>query len=330
MSELLVGTALLVSFLGGIVALLAPCCVSVMLPAYLASGFRHRGGVLAGSLVFGAGVASVILPIGLGAAALSRLFIEQHFVIYLVGGALMLLTGVAVVAGWSPKLPMPAGRVAGEGFGSAYVLGAFSGIASACCAPVLAGVALLSGAAASFPVALASGLAYVAGMVAPLALAGLWWERHRARATRLLSARNVTLRIRGWSRSLSVAALVSGLLMSGMGLLAMVLAITGPGMASDGWQTRAAAWLQHMSTVIAQTLTWIPGWAVAVVLLAGLVALVRRALRTSAEPSPPDEVVRDQGDARAEREQRAQRNTNPDPEQPSAAHDAATAQKEAR
>jgi hypothetical protein len=46
MGELLVGTTLLVSFLGGMVALLAPCCVSVMLPAYLATGFRHRGGVL--------------------------------------------------------------------------------------------------------------------------------------------------------------------------------------------------------------------------------------------------------------------------------------------
>ncbi|MGI9003499.1 MAG: hypothetical protein ACR2GH_17895 [Pseudonocardia sp.] len=55
MSELLVGTTLLVSFLGGMVALLAPCCVSVMLPAYLATGFRHRGGVLVATLVFGAG-----------------------------------------------------------------------------------------------------------------------------------------------------------------------------------------------------------------------------------------------------------------------------------
>lgn len=33
MGELLVGTTLLVSFLGGMVALLAPCCVSVMVCA---------------------------------------------------------------------------------------------------------------------------------------------------------------------------------------------------------------------------------------------------------------------------------------------------------
>jgi cytochrome c biogenesis protein CcdA len=111
MRELLVGTTVMVSFLGGVVALLAPCCVSVMLPAYLATGFRRRGGVLAASLVFGAGVGTVILPIGLGAAALSRLFLGQHLIIYLVGGIFMLAGGVAVLAGWTPNLPMPGGRV---------------------------------------------------------------------------------------------------------------------------------------------------------------------------------------------------------------------------
>jgi cytochrome c-type biogenesis protein len=282
MDELLVGTTLLVSFLGGIVALLAPCCVSVMLPAYLATGFRQRGGVLAASLVFGAGVATVILPIGLGAAALSRLFVDQHLLIYLVGGALMLAGGVAVLAGWSPKLPMPGGRGGGSGFGQAYVLGAFSGIASACCAPVLAGVALLSGAAASFPAALTIGLAYVAGMVAPLGLAGLWWEHHRNRAIRLLSARTVTPRLGGWSRSMPLGTLLSGLLMIGMGLLAVVLAFTGPAMSSDGWQTRAAATLQHLATRAADALSWLPGWAVA---LAGLAGLVFLSLHSHGRPS---------------------------------------------
>ncbi|WP_199432967.1 hypothetical protein [Qaidamihabitans albus] len=48
MGELLFGTTLLVSFFGGMVAWLAPCCLSVM------------------------------LPIGLGATVLSRLLVEQH------------------------------------------------------------------------------------------------------------------------------------------------------------------------------------------------------------------------------------------------------------
>ncbi|MGI8814140.1 MAG: cytochrome c biogenesis CcdA family protein [Pseudonocardia sp.] len=297
MSELLVGTTLLVSFLGGVVALLAPCCVSVMLPAYLATGVRRRGGVLAASLVFGAGVATVILPIGLGAVALSRLFLGQHLVIYLAGGVLMLGAGVAALLGWAPRLPMPGGRGGqGGGFGQAYLLGAFSGIASACCAPVLAGVALLSGAAASFPAALMIGLAYVAGMVAPLGLAGYWWEHRRGRATRLLSARTVTARLGRWSRRMPLGTLLSGLLMIGMGVLAIVIAFTGPAMSSDGWQTRAAATLQHLATRTADALPWLPGWAVVVVLLVGLIALVRRARRTRGDH--PGEIAGMGGGAR--------------------------------
>ncbi|QJY47842.1 cytochrome c biogenesis CcdA family protein [Pseudonocardia broussonetiae] len=283
MSELLVGTTLLVSFLGGMVALLAPCCVSVMLPAYLATGFRHRGGVLVATLVFGAGVATVILPIGLGAAVLSRLFIEQHATIYLVGGAVMVLAGAAVLTGWMPRLPMPGGRgAAGGGFGSAYLLGAFSGIASACCAPVLIGIAVLSGASASFPAALGIGLAYVAGMVAPLAVAGLLWDKHSDRATRLLTARTVELRLGRLRRRMPLGVLLSGLLMIGMGVLAWVLAFAGPGMATDGWQVRVSAWLQHTATGTAQALDWVPGWVFAVVLVAGFAVALRRGLRTRA------------------------------------------------
>lgn len=290
MSELLVGTTLLVSFLGGMVALLAPCCVSVMLPAYLANGFRHRGGVLVATLVFGAGVATVILPIGLGAAALSRLFVEQHTTIYLVGGVVMLGAGIAVLSGWMPTLPMPGGRsAAGGGFGSAYLLGVFSGVASACCAPVLVGVAVLSGAAAAFPTALAIGLAYVGGMVAPLGIAGLLWDRRSERATRLLTARPVTLRLGRWQRRMPLGTLLSGLLMVGMGVLVWVLAFAGPGMSTDGWQVRVGAWLQHAATVTAQALDWLPGWVVATALIVGFALLLRRGLRT--RPARQGEVT---------------------------------------
>ncbi len=70
--EVLFGTALFTSFLGGVVALLAPCCVSVMLPAYFASTFQRRTQILAMTLVFAAGFGTVILPLALGASLLAR------------------------------------------------------------------------------------------------------------------------------------------------------------------------------------------------------------------------------------------------------------------
>jgi cytochrome c-type biogenesis protein len=284
--EVLFGTTLLAAFLGGVVALLAPCCVSVMLPAYLATGFRHRGGVVPATLVFGAGVGTVILPIGLGATALSSLLVSQHLWIFSLGGALMIAGGVAVLAGWKPHLPMLGGRAVKEGsFSSAYVLGAFSGAASACCAPVLAGVTILSGAAASFPTALAIGGSYVAGMVAPLALVALAWDRRRERAVRLLTERTVRLGLGRWQRRMALGSAASGLLMVGMGLLSVVLAFTGPGMSSGGWQTELSAWLQHLSASALAALAWIPGWILAAVLVVGFALLLRRALRSPKTPA---------------------------------------------
>lgn len=278
--EVLLGTTLLAAFLGGAVALFAPCCVSVMLPAYLSTGFRQRGGVVPATLVFAAGVATVILPIGLGASALSSLLLSQHLWVFSIGGVAMMAGGLAVLAGWKPNLPMPGARTAREGsYASAYVLGAFSGAASACCAPVLAGVAVLSGAAASFPAALAIGLSYVAGMVAPLALLALVWDRRRDRAGRLITDRPVRLRLGRWRREMPLGTAVGGFLMIGMGVLALLLALTGPGMSAGGWQTELSAWLQHLSSTAVNALSFIPGWMIAAVLVLGAALLLRRALR---------------------------------------------------
>jgi cytochrome c biogenesis protein CcdA len=294
-TDLLVGTTLLASFLGGVVALLAPCCVSVMLPAYLSTGFRHRGGVVPATLVFGAGVATVILPIGLGATALSAFLVSGHVWVFSIGGLLMIVAGAATLAGWKPNLPMPGARAAKQGsYGSAYLLGAFSGAASACCAPVLAGVAVLSGAAASFPVALAIGGAYVGGMVAPLALIAMLWDKRREGASRLLTERPVCLRLGPWRREIALGTALSGLLMIAMGVLAAVLAFTGPGMPSGSLQTELSAWLQHVSSLALHWLSWLPGWVLLALLLGGLGLLARRVLRTvTPRAGLPNHVARE-------------------------------------
>jgi cytochrome c-type biogenesis protein len=281
MSELLLGTTLLASFFGGVVALLAPCCISVMLPAYFASGFRSRGRVVTATLSFGAGVATVIVPIGLGAAAATAALQRYHLWIYLTGGTLMLLGGLATLASRKLALPMPSGRSPNRsGFGAAWALGAFSGIASACCAPVLAGVVLLSGATASFPAALTVGLMYVLGMVAPLALIALAWERGDHGPARLLNGRRVTLRAGRRSHTLPLGDLLAGCLLVVMGVLTGVFALSEQSMAGSGWRVTFTADLQHIASQATKALAWLPGWAVVLTVLAGLALLVRHALRT--------------------------------------------------
>ena len=289
MQDLLLSTTILASFIGGILALLAPCCISVMLPAYFASTFRRRTKLLSMTLVFATGVATVILPIALGASVLSRLLNEQHTIVFSIGGALMIAAGAAMLAGWKFMLPMPSapGR-SGGGIGSVYTLGAFSGAASACCAPVLAGVAAVSGATASFPAALAVGIAYVFGMVAPLTVIALLWDRRDWGTARLLTTRTVPLRLGGFRRTVLLSTALSAGLMILMGMLTVALALVGQSMATDGWQVRVAAALGHTATVLQDTLGFIPGWASALLVFGALAALVTLAARS--HPRTPSDV----------------------------------------
>jgi len=278
--DLLFSTTILASFLGGVVALLAPCCVSVMLPAYFASSFRSRTHILAMTLVFAAGVGTVILPIGLGATFLSRLISGHHSVVFSIGGGAMIVGGLAILAGWKFMLPMPGMRGrGGTGVGSVYSLGVFSGVASSCCAPVLVGVVALSAATASFLPALIVGVAYVFGMVAPLTVLALVWDRRNWGNSRLLTGHQITLGHGRFRRQLPLASAMSGGLMVATGILTVVLAARGPSMPTDGWQVRLTAWLGHAASTVERGLSWMPPWIPALLILASLAWLIWRGVQ---------------------------------------------------
>lgn len=262
-----------------------------MLPAYFASTFRRRTQILAMTLVFAAGVGTIILPIALGAAAVSRALIEFHIWIFTIVGLIMFAAGVATLSGWKMMLPMPSRKNRNSGIGSVYGLGVFSGASSACCAPVLAGVAALSGAASSLPAALAVGAAYVFGMVAPLCLLALVWDRMHWGGSRLLSAHTVAL-WPGSKRRIPWVSMVSGFLMIAMSLLTIVLAIRGPGMATDGWQVEVTAALGHAAAVIQRSLSFAPGWIYSILVLGGLALLIWRAVYSrNRDDDPAKETV---------------------------------------
>lgn len=182
----------------------------------------------------------------------------------------------------------------GHGYGAAYGLGLFSGIASACCAPVLAGVVVLTGSAGSFGAALAVSLTYVAGMVAPLAVLTLVWERRDWGSSRLLHGRRVRLGFGRVSRTMPLGSAASGVVLIGMGIVTLVTAVTGPSMPSSGWRVSLAAWLQHVSSVTGRALSWMPGWAVLIALAALAAALfwqARRGRRRAADTASGMEAL---------------------------------------
>lgn len=285
MGQVLFSTTILAAFLGGVVALFAPCCVSVMLPAYFASTFRRRSQILGMTLVFAAGIGTIILPIALGAAIVSQALIQYHIWIFTVVGLIMLAAGVATLSGWKMMLPMPSKKGSNSGIGSVYSLGVFSGASSACCAPVLAGIAAISGAASAIPSALAVGIAYVFGMVAPLCILALVWDRKNWGSTFLLSSKTIAL-WPGSKRRLAWVTVISGFLMIAMGFITVVLAIRGPGMATNGWQLEVTAALGHTAAVIQRFLSFAPGWIYSIMVLGAVALLVWMAIKQKTRAAP--------------------------------------------
>ncbi|MGI8777586.1 MAG: cytochrome c biogenesis CcdA family protein [Acidimicrobiales bacterium] len=280
MEDILFGSAVIAAFVGGAVALFAPCCISVMLPAYFATTFRRRRALVAMTFVFALGVATVILPIALGASVVTRFIIGRHTIVFFVGAVLMVGLGLAMLTGWKLPLPMPGmGARSDRGAGSVYALGVFSGTASACCAPVLAGVVALSGAAGSFLAATVVGVAYVFGMVVPLFLIAAAWDRYDWGERALLRGRTFNFRLLGRTRSVHSTNLAGGLLLMIMGVLTAVLAFNGPNMARKGWQVELTSRLQHWGKVLVSRVDAFPGWVSAIAVFAVLGLLVRIAVR---------------------------------------------------
>jgi len=288
-SAIFLGGSVIAAVIAGGVALFAPCCISVMLPSYFASAFQNRRQLVAMTFLFAAGVATVILPIALGAAAIQRFVTGEHAIVYTAAGALLLALSAFLLLGGSVHLPVPGRRATGKaGPLSVYSLGAFSGIASSCCAPVLAGVLALSGVAASFGAALGLGAAYVFGMVAPLFVISLLWERYDWRSSRLFRPRSFTWRLGSLRRTVTATALVSAALLAAIGAWTLWIGLTRSSMPSPGgWQADVSSHLQHWGSVLTKHLAWIPSWVAAVALGGVLLLLARRAFRQLLPPAIP-------------------------------------------
>lgn len=291
-SEIFLGGSLLAAGVAGAVALFAPCCISVMLPSYFATSMQNRRVPVAMTALFAAGIATMILPLAMGAVFLRRLLVEAHTPLYVGGGILLLGLAVYLLWGGELRLPMP-GRKAGRPTGplGVYSLGVFSGVASSCCAPVLAGVVALSGVASSFAFALGLGVAYVVGMVAPLFVISLAWSGRDWSTSRLFRPRSVTWRLGPITRTVSGTGLISGLLLGVMGGLMVWVGLAGEAMPTgDGWQARLSVWLKNLGEDITEGLAWVPNWVVALVVVAVGWLLWRRA-RSELREAPPDNAI---------------------------------------
>ncbi|RYV49481.1 cytochrome c biogenesis CcdA family protein [Pengzhenrongella frigida] len=200
MGDLLTTGSVLAAFFAGGVALFAPCCIVFLAPSYMAVAVKNRRWrLLPLTFVFAAGLALVLVPITLGMGLLAGAIANYHAPLYYAGAVLMLVLAALSLSGrmWSlPSFIASPDTTRGD-TASFFSLGVFSGIASSCCAPVLAGVMTLSALSGSAIGGLTLGLAYVFGMVFPLFVMALVWDKVHLSDRRWMRAHPVRIRVAG-------------------------------------------------------------------------------------------------------------------------------------
>jgi cytochrome c-type biogenesis protein len=272
---LLTTGSVLAAFFAGMVALFAPCCIVFLAPSYLAAAVKNRRWrLLPLTFVFAAGLALIMVPITLGLSLVAGTIAKYHGPLYYAGGGLMLLLAAYSLSGhmWSLPSALRAPDTARGDSASFFALGVFSGIASSCCAPVLAGVMTLSALAGNPAGGTLLGLAFVLGMTFPLFLMALAWDRLHLRDKRWLTARPVRLRLPGRTlvtNTVNVAVAVGFAVMGGfiIYLAGAEQMTTGPGFqaAAGRWLSRQFEQIQHWLAPVPE-----PVLGLAVLAVAGL------------------------------------------------------------
>lgn len=246
--ELLLSASIIAAFIAGVAALFAPCCITVLLPSYFASIFRERRKVFVMTFIFFLGILTVFLPIGLGVASLGKFFSQYHNVVFGMGGIFLTILGVIILVGKHFSLPFQAHpALKKHNASSVFMLGIFSGIATTCCAPVLAGVLAL----AALPGSIFWGgiytLSYVFGMVAPLFLISFFLDKiNFGQKFQQTFYRPIQYRLGGKEISISVSEAISGITFLAMGVLILYLALNNRlFMQVGGYQTDVNSILQR-------------------------------------------------------------------------------------
>lgn len=178
MNNVFFGISLTAAFVGGMVALFAPCCITFLFPSYLGTIFKEKSRVVFLTLIFALGLGSILVPVALGFRFIVSFFDDFHTTVYLLGALVMFIVGLMTLFEVKLMLPLPHYTMPKEtNVVSTYLLGLFSGITSSCCAPVLFAAITLSSLSPTILTSLVVSIVYVMGIVFPLFFLSLFYER---------------------------------------------------------------------------------------------------------------------------------------------------------
>ncbi|GLW98570.1 cytochrome c biogenesis CcdA family protein [Microtetraspora sp. NBRC 16547] len=208
------------AFLGGLLSLVSPCS-ALLLPSFFAYAFERVGTLARRTMVFYAGLAVVLVPLGAGVGAVGALITRYRDVTTTVGGIVLIVLGAAAILGKGFGLAAAQRATAGiriSSTASVFALGTVYGLAGFCSGPLLGSVLTVS-AAGGEPIYGGALMAlYALGMAMPLFFLALLWDRFDLGRKTWLRGKRIRL---GPLRTHSTS-LISGLLFVGIGVLFLV------------------------------------------------------------------------------------------------------------
>lgn len=268
---------LIAAFVAGLVALAMPCCFSVLLPSYFAQGFKERSRRLGMTIVFSLGIATIMLPLAFGITYVGRILGTNHTLVFVTGGFLMILIGFWTLwgRGMLPRINFPV-NLNRVNAASVYMLGMFSGAATSCCAPVLAGILILTALSVSIIQGLLVGFTYVLGMVFPLFVIALAWDKYQAGEGNPLQGKVLNLKILGREFSAHSSKLIAGLMFLVMGVVNVLVGLTGTMIPAPGASLVSVIQAQLQQSLLAtfSTTSLESATGVAIIALVSIVVLV--------------------------------------------------------
>lgn len=137
--------SLIAALLAGVLALLSPCS-ALLLPSFFAYAFASRTALVARTLVFYVGLALTLVPLGMGSATVSQLFVGHRDVLISIAGWVLIVLGALYALGggfampFAQKLQNWSNARQGAGWVSTLILGAVYGFAGFCSGPILGAI----------------------------------------------------------------------------------------------------------------------------------------------------------------------------------------------
>ena len=223
------------------------------------------------TFIFFAGIAVVLVPIGLGAASLAKIFQSFHKELYIFGGVLMIILGILAILGKGAAfLPMPRNAFAQTNASqpkSVFLLGIFSGAATSCCAPVLFGAIALAVISGVFWKALVVTFAYVFGMTIPLFVAAYFYDRFKVENSKFIKGRLFEIKLRARTFFVHSTNLIAGIVFLAMGTVILTLAFSENTFWSPVFQAKIGEKLNDWSQKILKIFMEIPDffWGIIII-----------------------------------------------------------------